>query len=439
MAVSDSLIDTLFDGRYRIQRKLGAGGMADVYLAEDQELGRRVAIKILNGRHANDDQFIERFRREAKNAAALNHPNIVSIYDRGERRGHLLHRDGVPRRPHAQGAHRRPRRRADQRRDRVRAPDPLGAALRAPARHRASGHQAAQRPRRRRGAREGDGLRHRARRDEPDDRDGLDRRDGAVPLARAGPGRRGRPALGSLLARDRPLRAADRQDAVRRRDAGRDRDEAPLERAEAAVQATARHPARARHGRLAGARQEPGRPLPERGRDGGRPRARRAWRARLGDHVRHRDAGAPPPGGGSGGGLGDGRDDDRDAALYGSRRRPAHGGRGRGGVRRGRRRAAAVAVARRGRLRHRGDHRRLLRLPGALRLEGDGAGQQLCERAAVARRAADPCGAPRPGGEEGAEREVQARASSSSRIRAQARSWRRAARSRSGSRPGRRR
>src|SRR6476646_2831125 len=57
--------------------------MADVYLAEDQELGRRVAIKILNGRHANDDQFIERFRREAKNAAALNHPNIVSIYDRG--------------------------------------------------------------------------------------------------------------------------------------------------------------------------------------------------------------------------------------------------------------------------------------------------------------------------------------------------------------------
>jgi len=84
VAVGDSLIDTLFDGRYRIVRKLGAGGMADVYLAEDQELGRRIAIKILNDRHANDDQFIERFRREAKNAAALNHPNIVSIYDRGE-------------------------------------------------------------------------------------------------------------------------------------------------------------------------------------------------------------------------------------------------------------------------------------------------------------------------------------------------------------------
>jgi eukaryotic-like serine/threonine-protein kinase len=87
VAVSDTLINTLFDGRYRIIRKLGAGGMANVYLAEDQELGRRVAIKILNDRHANDDQFVERFRREAKNAAGLSHPNIVSIYDRGEAEG----------------------------------------------------------------------------------------------------------------------------------------------------------------------------------------------------------------------------------------------------------------------------------------------------------------------------------------------------------------
>jgi serine/threonine-protein kinase len=87
MAVSDTLIGSVFDGRYRIERTLGAGGMADVYLAEDQELGRRVAIKILNDRHAADDSFIERFRREAKNAASLSHPNIVSIYDRGEAEG----------------------------------------------------------------------------------------------------------------------------------------------------------------------------------------------------------------------------------------------------------------------------------------------------------------------------------------------------------------
>jgi beta-lactam-binding protein with PASTA domain/tRNA A-37 threonylcarbamoyl transferase component Bud32 len=87
MAVTDTLLNTLFDGRYRIVRKLGAGGMANVYLAEDEVLGRRVAIKILNDRHAGDDQFVERFRREAKNAASLSHPNIVSIYDRGEAEG----------------------------------------------------------------------------------------------------------------------------------------------------------------------------------------------------------------------------------------------------------------------------------------------------------------------------------------------------------------
>ncbi len=87
MAYVDTLINTLFDGRYRIVRKLGSGGMADVYLAEDEELGRRVAVKILNDRHANDESFVERFRREAKNAAGLSHPNIVSIYDRGEAEG----------------------------------------------------------------------------------------------------------------------------------------------------------------------------------------------------------------------------------------------------------------------------------------------------------------------------------------------------------------
>ena len=87
MTTFDTLINMLFDGRYRIVRKLGSGGMADVYLAEDEELGRRIAIKILNDRHANDESFVERFRREAKNAAGLSHPNIVSIYDRGEAEG----------------------------------------------------------------------------------------------------------------------------------------------------------------------------------------------------------------------------------------------------------------------------------------------------------------------------------------------------------------
>jgi eukaryotic-like serine/threonine-protein kinase len=87
MAVQDTLINTLFDGRYRVIRRLGSGGMANVYLAEDEELGRRVAIKVLDEKHATDEQFVERFRREAKNAASLSHPNIVSIYDRGEAEG----------------------------------------------------------------------------------------------------------------------------------------------------------------------------------------------------------------------------------------------------------------------------------------------------------------------------------------------------------------
>src|SRR5438105_3011113 len=87
MTTTDTLIDRIFDKRYVIKRRLGSGGMADVYLAEDQELGRRVALKLLNDRHAADDQFVERFRREAQSAAGLNHPNIVSIFDRGRAEG----------------------------------------------------------------------------------------------------------------------------------------------------------------------------------------------------------------------------------------------------------------------------------------------------------------------------------------------------------------
>jgi len=81
------MIGRTFDRRYVIQRKLGSGGMADVFLAEDQELGRRVALKLLDDRHASDEQFVERFRREAQSAAGLNHPSIVSIFDRGYAEG----------------------------------------------------------------------------------------------------------------------------------------------------------------------------------------------------------------------------------------------------------------------------------------------------------------------------------------------------------------
>ena len=126
--------------------------MADVYLAEDQELGRQVALKLLNERHAHDEQFVERFRREAQSAAGLNHPNIVSIFDRGQAEGtyyiamefldgrtlkELLVRNG-------------PTPIAD--RDRLLAPDPQRARVRAPQRDRPPRHQAAQHRRRRRTA-----------------------------------------------------------------------------------------------------------------------------------------------------------------------------------------------------------------------------------------------------------------------------------------------
>ncbi|CAN5607996.1 N/A [soil metagenome] len=72
------------DNRYRLEDTLGSGGMADVYLAHDDILDRTLALKVLSTRYADDEEFIERFRREAQNAASLAHPNIVSIYDRGE-------------------------------------------------------------------------------------------------------------------------------------------------------------------------------------------------------------------------------------------------------------------------------------------------------------------------------------------------------------------
>ena len=75
---------TLIDGRYRVVGKIGAGGMADVYRAEDTHLGRHVALKLLHARFAQDREFVERFRREASAAAGLQHPNVVGVYDRGE-------------------------------------------------------------------------------------------------------------------------------------------------------------------------------------------------------------------------------------------------------------------------------------------------------------------------------------------------------------------
>jgi eukaryotic-like serine/threonine-protein kinase len=77
----------LVDNRYRVIGRIGSGGMADVWCAEDTHLQRKVALKVLHHRFAQDQEFVERFRREAEAAAGLQHPNIVGVFDRGEING----------------------------------------------------------------------------------------------------------------------------------------------------------------------------------------------------------------------------------------------------------------------------------------------------------------------------------------------------------------
>ena len=77
------MIQRVLSGRYELEEKIGSGGMAEVYKAHDRLLARPVAVKILHAEYRSDMEFIERFHREAKSAARLSHPNIVSIYDVG--------------------------------------------------------------------------------------------------------------------------------------------------------------------------------------------------------------------------------------------------------------------------------------------------------------------------------------------------------------------
>ena len=159
---------TIVDGRYRVLSRIGSGGMADVYCAEDTHLGRQVALKVLYRRFAQDAEFVERFRREAQSAAGLPHPNVVSVYDRGEHDGtYYIAMEYLPgrtlkeviaehgaARPGARDRHRRSRSCAAASFAHRRGVDPPRL-------------QAAQRDGRRRRQREGHGLRHRPRRAPP--------------------------------------------------------------------------------------------------------------------------------------------------------------------------------------------------------------------------------------------------------------------------------
>ena len=79
----------------RWRKKIGTGGMSDVYKAKDHTLGRCVAIKVLKPEFCEDMNFVSKFRAEAQAAAGLEHPNIVNIYDVGSQDGFLLHYYGI--------------------------------------------------------------------------------------------------------------------------------------------------------------------------------------------------------------------------------------------------------------------------------------------------------------------------------------------------------
>ena len=81
------MVDEVVADRYELEELVGTGGMSSVYRARDRLLERRVAIKVLHEHYSRDEDYVERFRREARSAAKLSHPNIVTVIDRGEADG----------------------------------------------------------------------------------------------------------------------------------------------------------------------------------------------------------------------------------------------------------------------------------------------------------------------------------------------------------------
>src|ERR687895_277221 len=88
MSVSAQMIGTVLSARYRLEAKLGSGGMSTVYLARDETLDRSVAVKVMHREMSEQEDQLERFRQEARAVAKLSHPNVVSVIDAGEDGGH---------------------------------------------------------------------------------------------------------------------------------------------------------------------------------------------------------------------------------------------------------------------------------------------------------------------------------------------------------------
>ena len=76
-------IGTMLSGRYEVLKRVGSGGMADVYMAKDHKLNRNVAVKVLKSEYVEDEKFLKKFETEAQAVARLSHPNIVNVYDVG--------------------------------------------------------------------------------------------------------------------------------------------------------------------------------------------------------------------------------------------------------------------------------------------------------------------------------------------------------------------
>ena len=87
-------------GHYRIESLIGVGGMGEVYLARDERLGRKAALKLLPDSLTTDETQLSRFKNEARTASALNHPNILTVYEIGAEGNRAIHCDGVHRRRH---------------------------------------------------------------------------------------------------------------------------------------------------------------------------------------------------------------------------------------------------------------------------------------------------------------------------------------------------
>src|ERR1044072_2386466 len=85
---SSSMIGTVLSGRYRLEAKLGSGGMSTVYLARDDTLDRPVAVKVMHREMSEQPDQLKRFRQEAKAVPKPSHPNVVSVIDAGEDGGH---------------------------------------------------------------------------------------------------------------------------------------------------------------------------------------------------------------------------------------------------------------------------------------------------------------------------------------------------------------